>query len=105
MKTGSVRWELTVGASGGQPQMYTSLCLFKLNVFFFFVSLRRNYSIHTVQDPLNHRVPSRSEENREVAWVSYTNIQYLINIGGDTHIHTFIHTYTSAQMERQTHKS
>lgn len=34
MRTGSVRWELTVGASGGQPQMYTSLCLFKLNVFF-----------------------------------------------------------------------
>lgn len=38
MKIGSVSWELTVGASGGQPQVYTSLCIFKLKclVFFFF---------------------------------------------------------------------
>ena len=32
---GSVRWELTVGASGGQPQAYTSLCLFKLKCSLF----------------------------------------------------------------------
>lgn len=35
MKRGSVRWELTVGASSGQPQAYTSLCLFKLKCLFF----------------------------------------------------------------------
>lgn len=41
MKIGSVSWELTVGASGGQPQVYTSLCIFKLKclVFFFYFSL------------------------------------------------------------------
>lgn len=104
MRTGSVKWELTVGASGGQPQMYTSLCLFKLNVFFSFVSLHRNYSIHTVQDPLNHHcVPSRGEENREVAWASYTNIQYLINTGGDSHSNTHIHIHTLPHKWRDRH--
>lgn len=43
MNIGSVSWELTVGASGGQPQVYTSLCLFKLKClfknFFFYFSL------------------------------------------------------------------
>ena len=54
MNIGSVSWELTVGASGGQPQVYTSLCLFKLKCLFknfFLLFLTSHYSIHTVQNP------------------------------------------------------
>lgn len=61
MKIGSVSWELTVGASGGQPQVYTSLCIFKLKclVFFFLLFLTSHYSLHTVQYPLNCHCPQR----------------------------------------------
>lgn len=47
-----------------------------------------------------------SEENREVAQVTYTNIQYLINMGVDspsnTHIYTHTHTYTHIRTNGKT---
>lgn len=95
MRRGAVRWELTVGASGGQPQIYTSLCLFKLKCLFFLRFLTSHYSIHTVQYPTQVPLcPNRSEENREVARFSYTNIQYLINMGGGLHSNTHTRTHT-----------
>ena len=66
-----------MGASGGQPQAYTHLCVFfKLKCLFsFFVSLHRTivYILYNTQLSSPPTVfPSRSEENREVASAGFS---------------------------------